>query len=80
MAQHTAVSHARQARWVGGIVAALLAGSAAVGAATASADPIDCPAGQTSVKVADGWTCENRAGHDNMSEDPKNPNADKSTF
>jgi len=48
----------------------------------AQADPITCPPGQAATfNPSDGgWTCVNQGGNTNLSEDPKNPNADKGDF
>jgi hypothetical protein len=48
----------------------------------ASADPITCPPGQVAtLNPSDGgWICVNNGGNTNLSEDPKNPNADKGDF
>lgn len=63
--------------FIGAATAALI--GATVG--TASAAPITCPGGQTAEQVApSSWQCVNNGGNQSNAEDPKNPNADKSTF
>lgn len=74
------MSKARKLRIVAGLTAALLAAGAAAVATTASADPITCPPGQTSVKTDTGWDCQNNGGNTSNAEDPKNPNAGKGDF
>jgi hypothetical protein len=49
-------------------------------ATTASSAPITCPGGQSVVKTADGWECENNGGNTSNAENPKNPNAGKDKF
>jgi hypothetical protein len=56
------------------------AAAAVLGATAAHADPITCPAGQTSTKTATGWDCVNNGGNTSNAEDPRNPNASKGDF
>lgn len=57
------------------MVAAVLAASFALGAATAGAAPIDCPGSQVAVHDGgDSWSCENKAGNTNESDKDKNAN------
>jgi hypothetical protein len=64
------------------IIAALVAAGVGAGASPAHADPITCPPGQeaTANPSDGGWTCVNKGGNTNESEDPKPPNADKGDF
>lgn len=68
-------------RTITGLVTAAFALSLTIlSAPAANAAPIDCPDGQTATKTSSGWDCVNKAGNDNQSEDPKNPNAGKGFF
>ncbi len=62
--------------------AALLGAAVLSAPLSASADPITCPPGQAAtLNPSDGgWVCVNKGGNTNLSEDPKNPNADKGDF
>lgn len=73
MARHVADSHTRRLRIIAGLTASLLAVGAAVTAATAAADPITCPAGQTSQKVDNQWVCVNGGGNTSNADETKNP-------
>jgi hypothetical protein len=80
MANHVADSTARKLRIIAGLTAALAAAGVAT-AAAASADPITCPAGQTSVQTGPStWDCVNGGGNTSNAEDPRNPNASKGDF
>jgi hypothetical protein len=56
------------------ILAAAIGIGTMLAPAVAHAAPINCPPSQTAVKDADGsgWTCVNKAGNGDQSEDPKN--------
>ena len=64
-------------------IAVLSLGLAGVAALPAHAAPIVCPPGQVATinpSVEGGWSCVNAGGNTNLSEDPKNPNADKGDY
>lgn len=78
MAQHAARSYTGAV--LAGLTAAALLGGA-VAATAAFADPITCPAGQVSAQVSPSeWQCVNGGGNQSNAEQPRSPQADKTTF
>ncbi len=71
-ARHAADSYARKLRVIAGLVAGLAVAGAGL-AATASADPITCPNGQASEKVAGEWSCVNGGGNTSNADETRNP-------
>ncbi len=55
----------------------LIAGTTFAVVPAAHAAPITCPDSQTAVKVGSTWTCQNSAGNNDNSENPRNPNKNK---
>lgn len=70
---HHADIHVRRNLLAGACAAVLLTGLG-VGASAASADPITCPNGQTSVHTDSGWACQNNGGNLSNADETKNPN------